>query len=157
LIDAGQTAVAAAEDRAFGGTPLDEPLDRRFVDDRVAVVTGGAWWQSCGPAVLVSVPPSGTCSSSARSRRDRVEIRLADPQLSLATIAHELAHGLAGVDHGHDANFRAAFVDVVTVLAGAEHAAALSEAFVAMGIGAGRRRWPPPYRAAGDGFVVVTA
>jgi hypothetical protein len=86
-----------------------------------------------------------------------VEIRLTDDQLTTATVAHELAHALAGVDHGHDESFRAAYVDVVAVLAGTGPATALAEAFAAMGIAGGARRWPPPHRAAGDGFVVVSA
>jgi hypothetical protein len=77
--------------------------------------------------------------------------------LSVATVAHELAHALAGVGHGHDGVFRAAYVDVVTALAGAAPAAALAEAFAAMGIAAAARRWPSPHRIAGDGFVVVSA
>jgi hypothetical protein len=149
--------VAAAEERAFGGTELDEPIDRRAAEARLAEVTGGTWWRCCGPAVTVARPRAGTRSSSARGATDRVEIQLTEGQLSIATVAHELAHALAGVEHGHDDDFRAAYVDVVTALAGAAPAAALSEALAAMGIAAGRRRWPPPHRVAGEGFVVVSA
>ena len=157
MIERGWAAVAAAEERAFGGTELDETIDRRTAEARVVEATGGPWWRGCGPAVIVARPRASARSSSARLVTDRVEIQLTDAQLSVATVAHELAHALAGVDRGHGGEFRAAYVDVVAVLAGAAPALALSEAFAAMGIAAGARRWPPPHRAAGDGFVVVSA
>jgi hypothetical protein len=157
LIDRGRSAVGAAEERAFGGTELDEPIDRRTAEARLADVTGGPWWRRCGPAVIVARPRASARSSSARGDTDRVEVQLTEPQLSVATVAHELAHALAGVDHGHDDAFRAAYVDVVAVLAGVGPARALSEAFAAMGIAAGERRWPPPHRAVGDGFLVIGA
>jgi len=157
LTDRGRAAVAAAEERAFGGTELDEQIDRRTAESRLAEVTAGSWWHGCGPAVSVARPRAGARSSSARGVSDRVEIQLTDGQLSVATVAHELAHALAGLAHGHDDAFRAAYVDVVATLAGAGPAAALAEAFVAMGIAAGERRWPSPHRVVGDGFVVVSA
>ena len=45
-------------------------------------------------------------------------VALATGQRDVATLAHELAHALAGVAGGHDARFRAALVDIVVVLAG---------------------------------------
>ena len=53
--------------------------------------------------------------------------------------------------------FRAAYVDVVAVVAGAGDAAALGDAFAAMGLDVDERRWPAPYRSSGDGFVVTSA
>ena len=107
--------------------------------------------------VVASAPRSGTRSSSARHRGADVDVRLADGQLTLGTIAHELAHALAGIDRGHDARFRAAYVDVVAVVAGAADSAALSDAFAAMGLDVDERCWPAPYRASGEGFVVISA
>ena len=78
---------------------------------------------------------------------------MSDEQLTIATAAHELAHALAGIDHGHDAP-SAAYVDVVAMVGGASAAGALTEAFEAMGIAMAGRRWPSPYRAEGDGFVI---
>jgi hypothetical protein len=149
--------VAAAEEIAFGGTVADAPLVRRALEQRLEALTAGPWWRCCGPVVTVSTPRGGARSSSARDRPGHVDIRLADEQLTLATVAHELAHALAGVDRGHDAVFRAAFVDVASVLAGAEAAVALADAFVAMGAALAPRRWPTPYWAVGDGFVVTSA
>jgi hypothetical protein len=86
-----------------------------------------------------------------------VEITFAEGQLTLATVAHELAHALAGIDHGHDPVFRAAFVDVIAVLAGPDAADDLAGSFRAMGADPGARTWPAPYWACGDGFVVTSA
>lgn len=148
--------MAAAEEMAFGGTELDAPIDRAAAEQRIADITTGPWWRSCGPAVTVSTPRAGIRSSTARDRTGDVGIQLSDEQLSLGTVAHELAHALAGVGHGHDATFRAAYVDVVAVLAGGASAAALDAAFAAMHVAAADRGWPPPHRAVGDDFVVTT-
>ena len=156
-VDRGRAAVSAAEDMAFGGTGLDIALDRAGVDGVLVAITGGPWWSSCGPAVTLSSPRGGTRSSSARARRDHVEITFAEGQLTLATVAHELAHALAGIGHGHDAVFRAAFVDVVAVLAGAGAADELAGSFRAMRVDPGVRTWPAPYWVCGDGFVLTSA
>jgi hypothetical protein len=156
-VDRGRAAVSAAEDMAFGGTELDLALDRASADEAVAAITGGPWWISCGPAVTLASPRGGTRSSSTRARRDHVEITLAEGQLTLATVAHELAHALAGIGHGHDAVFRAAFVDVIAVLAGPDAADDLAGSFRAMRVDPGARTWPAPYWAVGDGFVVTSA
>jgi hypothetical protein len=157
--DEGRTAVYEAEDAAFGGTSLDE---RRSFPDLVLVadeLTTGAWWQSArGPRVRVVTARQGAASSSARTGRSgdgSVEVRLAAAQQNLAALAHELAHALAGVGHGHDATFRAALVDVCALVADREASAALERAYRALDVPAGRRRWPPPVRATGAGFVVL--
>lgn len=156
-VDRGRAAVSAAEDMAFGGTGLDLALDRAGVDRALAAITGGPWWSSCGPSVTLASPRGGTRSSSARAGHDHVEITFAEGQLTLTTVAHELAHALAGIGHGHDSMFRAAFVDVIAVLAGPDAAVDVTGSFRAMGIDPGVRTWPAPYWACGDGFVVTSA
>ena len=76
-------------------------------------------------------------------------MRIAPGQHTLGTLAHELAHALAGVTHGHDASFRAAHVDVCALLADRAAAASLVAAYAQIGLTVGRRRWPPPVRACG--------
>ena len=156
LTDRGRAAVAAAEERP---SAAPRPTSRSFVGGRVAPRRGDG-------RVVVAPLWAGRDRRSAagwdaiveaRGVSDRVEIQLTDGQLSVATVAHELAHALAGLEHGHDDAFRAAYVDVASALAGVAPAAALAEAFAAMGIAAGDRRWPSPHRVAGDGFVVVSA
>jgi hypothetical protein len=152
--DVGREAAYAAEDRAFGGTDLDvvEPLDGLVAI--AAALTDTDWWRSAaGPPVVLG--PARAQSSSARRDGGAVVIRLADAQRTRATLAHELAHALAGVDHGHDATFRAAHIDVVAMLAGAAAATTLAAAYTDLGVPARRRRWPRPERVRGDGFVVL--
>ncbi len=158
--DRGREAVYAAEEAAVGGTDLD---DRRSLADlrRVAAeVVDGVWWRSCrGPAVAVGGARADALSSRAVQGRGRVpgpvEVRLAELQQTSATLAHELAHALVGVERGHDERFRAAHVDVLAVLAGAGPAGALASSYARLGVAPGRRRWPSPVRAEGPGFVIV--
>lgn len=155
--DAGRTAVGAAEAAAFDGTSAAEPMSRAEAHRLVDAVVGGAWWRSVGPPVVVTVPRRSARSSSARSRvaGGAVEVRLTDEQLSAATVAHELAHALAGVEHGHDAVYRAAHVDVTALVAGADAGRALADAFAGFGLVVAARRWAAPWLAEGEGFVVV--
>jgi hypothetical protein len=152
--DAGREAVYAAEERAFGGTYLD---DVEQLDDLRAIgsaLTSSDWWRSArGPTVAIE--PTRAGSSSARRGGDAVVIRLAAAHQTRGTLGHELAHALAGVDHGHDATFRVAHADVVAMIAGAAAAAALTSAYAELGVPPSRRPWPPPVRATGDGFVLL--
>ena len=148
-------AVYAAEDAAFGGTDFDDELGSRRLDELIAGFTGGEWWRSCGVAdIELRRARSGSSTSSARSSATGcVVIRLASTTSS--TVSHELAHALAGVSCGHEATFRAAHVDVVTALAGAVVGARLRQAYDDHGVPVGRRRWPPPIRVRGPGFVMT--
>ena len=152
--DAGREAVYAAEEVAFGGTDLDDVMS---LDDLCAIgsaITVSDWWRSArGPTVAIG--PTRAGSSSARRHGDDVVIRLAADHQTRGTLGHELAHALAGIDHGHDATFRAAHIDVVSMIAGAAAASALTSAYLELGVPPSRRPWPPPVRAAGDGFVVL--
>ncbi len=155
--DRGREAVYAAEEAAFGGTMLAEP--RPFLELRLraeAVVTG-VWWQRAGgpPTEVVAARASAQASSARSTDPARAVVRLAGGQLDEATLAHELAHVLAGVDHGHDERFRAATVDVIALLAGSDPAEALAASYRAFGLVIGARTWPPPVRAEGDSFVIV--
>jgi hypothetical protein len=155
--DRGRAAVAAVEDAAFGGTDADVPIDREVLHIRIADVVEGPWWQACGPPVTVTTPRRSTRSSTARSRLGEtpVEIRLAETQLTVATVAHELGHALAGVGHGHGEVFRVAHIDVVALLCGAEVAQRLAEAYTAFELAVGARAWPSPWRADGDAFRII--
>jgi hypothetical protein len=155
-VDRGREAVYAAEEATFGGTELE---DRCAFSELVVVaanVVRGEWWREAGgPPVEVVAARADARSSSARADPDNVAIRLAAGQLDKATLAHELAHVLAGVDHGHDDRFRAAHVDVVAVLAGSAPAAVLAGSYAAFGLVVGPRAWPPPTRGSGNSFVIV--
>src|SRR5262245_34937714 len=154
--DLGREAVYAAEESAFGGTDLEDPLPLADLRVRTATVVDGAWWRaSGGPPVDVVAARGDARSSTARHPGRDALIRLAGPQLDVATVAHELAHALAGIDHGHGERFRTAHVDVVAVLSGSAPAALLASSYRAFGLGIGVRSWPPPARVLGDTFVIV--
>lgn len=149
-------AVAAVETAHFGGTDWDDDVPLPELVAAAAIVTAGEWWRAVGaPAVVVEPARSSARSSSARGRAGTILIRLAVGQRDRATLAHELAHALAGIDEGHGPVFRAALVDVVDVLGGgAVEAGALARRFVADGLHLAPRRWVAPWRWSGDGFVI---
>ena len=82
-------------------------------------------------------------------------MRLATGQRTPGTLTHELAHALAGVAAGHDDAFRAAHIDVVAFLAGADAAGHLARAYAVAGLSIGDRRWPTPIRVSGEGFAII--
>jgi hypothetical protein len=141
--DLGREAVYAAEIAAFEGTSYEAlvPLDELVAT--AARVTTGVWWPH-GPISVVAAR-SDASSSSTRQHGDRTPIiRLAAPQMTPATLLHELAHVLAGVGEGHGPVFRRAHVDLVARAFGAGPAAWLTDAYAVHRLAVGERRWPPP-------------
>jgi hypothetical protein len=148
--------VYAAEIAAFEGTSYESVVDFEVLAAQAAAVTGAPWWPH-GP-VEVRRARADAASSSARQRgADTPVVRLADPQMTPATLVHELAHVLAGVGAGHGASFRRAHVDLAGRLFGADEAEWLLDAYGAMGLDVGARRWPQPpaRRAVIDGPVAL--
>jgi hypothetical protein len=155
-VDRGKTAVYAAEDAAFGGAEIDtvvafaqlHSVGRRTID--------GEWWSLAGgPPVEVVRAPANALSSSARVCHSLPVVHIAAAQSTVSTLAHELAHVLAGVGHGHDELFRSAHVDMVAVLAGSGPARQLERAYRDFGLAVARRPWPPPFTGRGDTFLLV--
>ena len=155
--DRGREAVYAAEEAAFGGTIHEQPRSLADLQERARTIIDGDWWrQAGGSAVDVVAARSTARSSNARREGQHVAvIRLAANQHDDVTIAHELAHVLAGIGHGHDERFRAAHLDLVALLSGPRAASMLAEAYAAFGLSAGRRAWPAPVRGSGPSFVIV--
>lgn len=148
--DTGRTAVYAAEIAAFEGTSYESVVAIDELIGLAAVITGAAWW----PHGHIDVVParSDASSSSARQRGSRQPVvRLAKPQMTPATVVHEFAHVLAGLDAGHGAAFRRAHIDLVGFTFGDVEANWLIDAYSAMGLQPGDRCWPSPplTRAAG--------
>lgn len=162
--DVGRAELYACEIAAFDGTDLEEV---RALDEMTALIerlVADQWWS--GPPVRVAasrsdarssathgpVGVSGATSLGADGSGIPVTIRLAAGQATIATAAHELAHALAGIDHGHDATYRRAYLDVVTMITnlqtsdrrGTTHTDQLADAFAAAGLDIGTRRWPAP-------------
>ena len=149
--DHERAAVYAAEIAAFDGTDLETVLD---IDDVLATirhVVESEWWS--GPAVAARSARRDARSSTARCSGGPVTtIRIARPQATIATAAHELAHALAGVAAGHDERFRRAHLDVISVitnLAAAParrdlHVTQLEDAYGMADLAIGERTWPAP-------------
>ena len=158
--DGERTAVGEAEEAAFGGTEAEIEQPWAVLVDRAHALTTGGWWSAVGgPPVTVARSRVTARSSCARVRGDGpvVALSLADGQLDLATLAHELAHAVAGVDHGHDDRFRLAEIDVVALIVGSAAARSLAEAFPACGRARAARPWPLPWHLDGDGFRVLAS
>lgn len=163
-MDGERTAVYAAELMAFDGTDLETLQSLDSIVDAVRSVSTGEWWP--GPVVTCVAARRDARSSSARrcgADSDATVLRFAAAQLTVATAAHELAHALAGPEHGHDSVFRAALLDVVGVITNlatsdrrlALHTEQLGDAFVAANLGVGRRQWPAPSTAASGGAIAL--
>jgi hypothetical protein len=141
--DDGRAAVYAAEIAAFDGTSYESVVPFERLVAMANGVTSSAWWP-CGE-VEVRRARSDALSSSARQQgSERPVIRLAEPQMTPATLVHELAHALAGVGAGHGPAFRRAHVDLAAAVLGAAPAAWLVDAYADMGLTCAGRTWPAP-------------
>ena len=141
--DDGRAAVYAAEIAAFEGTSYETltPFDELVA--LAGTITAAAWWPHGEVPVVRARTGAGT--SSARQRGgDRPTVRLAAPQMTAATLVHELAHVLAGVGSGHGPTFRRAHIDLAGYAFGATEASWLLDAYSAMRISPGPRTWAQP-------------
>jgi hypothetical protein len=167
--DVDRAAVYEAELAAFDGTDLERVRPLRALDELVGRVVGGPWWP--GPGVRVAGTRRDAGSSCCRDvggvdqggSPSPIEIRLAPPQMTVATVAHELAHALAGPAHGHDATFRRAYLDVIVAVTNLDttdrrrllHHDQLLTALDAAGLAVGERRWPAPAELRGGGAIAL--
>ena len=150
-------AVYAAEDAAFGGTDFDDELDSRRVDELVAGITGGEWWRSCGVAdsrassrhgqARARHPPArqatGLCRRSASPRRRRRRCPTSSPMPwpgSTAVTTRRSAPPTSTSSPCSPAR---------------SSPPACGQAYRDYGVPIGRRRWPPPVRVRGPGFVMT--
>jgi hypothetical protein len=149
--DHGRAAVYAAEIAAFEGTSYEVITALEQLLDLGRLVTSASWWPHGGIAIVPA--RSDAASSSARQRGGGLAVvRLAAPQMTPATVLHELAHVLAGLDDGHGEVFRRAHVDLVGYAFGEEPATWLVDAYSGMGLAPGLRRWlAPPIRHVAGG------
>lgn len=68
----------------------------------------------------------------------------------MATLIHELAHALAGTAEGHGPVFRAAHLDLMSLVAQPADVEWLRRAYAAHGLAVGERQWDQPLSATGD-------
>lgn len=141
--DRGREAVYAAEIAAFEATSYERITPFPELLDLGRLVTTASWWPRGEIEIVPTRADAG--SSSARQRGSAPPVvRLAAPQMTPATVLHELAHVLAGLGDGHGALFRRAHVDLVGYAFGDEPATWLTDAYRAMGLQPGERRWIAP-------------
>ncbi len=153
--DIDRAAVYAAELAAFDGTDLEADMGYAAVARVTEAVLATSWW----PVRSARVQPARSDAASSSTRCAAadgdvgdVRIRFARGQCTVATAAHELAHVLAGPAHGHDPQFRAAYLDVISVITNLTsatrrhnvHVDQLRRAFAAVGLPIAERTWPPP-------------
>ena len=153
--DLGRSAVYAAEIAAFEGTSYESvaPLDQLLELGRL--VTAASWWPH-GDIEIVPARADASSSSARQRGAGTPVVRLAAPQMTPATVVHELAHVLAGLNDGHGAVFRRAHVDLTGFAFGDEPATWLVEAYHGMGLEPGVRRWlAPPIRRDAGGPVAL--
>lgn len=152
-VDRERSQVYAAELAAFDGTDLEEVIAVDRVLALISSVVEGDWWP--GGTVVSKPARSDAWSSSTRCGLETgavASIAIAGPQSTIATAAHELAHALAGVVHGHDDRYRRAHLDVVHTITnvdriagrGMEHVEQLADAYTSAGLVIGDRAWPAP-------------
>ncbi len=153
--DDGRAAVYAAEIAAFEGTSYESVTGLATLVDLASIVVAAEWWPHGQIAVVAA--RSDASSSSARQRgAAQPVVRLAKPQMTSATLVHELAHVLAGIPAGHGPAFRRAHVDLVGFVFGEAEAGWLLDAYAAMGLEPGVRAWPsPPIRRGTGGPVAL--
>lgn len=148
--DADRSRVYAVEELVFGETLFAEPIGEGGVLDLAAAIAVDPWWVECGVAFKVVPARRESNHSLARmgpSNDDVAHIRLTVHQQDAATLAHELAHLLAhvhGADVAHGALFRAAEIDLVTLVCGPAASRRLERAFAGDGLDAAPRRWDAP-------------
>lgn len=143
MTDVGREAVYAAEIAAFDGTAYESLVE---FDELVAIagrVAASTWWPH-GPVRVVRARRDASSSSTRQRGSAAPIVRLAAPQMTPATVIHELAHVLAGLDVGHGSTFRRAHLDLVGYSFGGSEAGWLLDAYAAVGLAPGSRAWPEP-------------
>lgn len=153
-VDAGREAVYAAEVAAFEGTAHESLVSFAHLLALAAEITSAPWWP-CGPVAVVPARVDAGSSSARQRSSGAPVVRLATPQLTLATLVHELAHVLAGVAAGHGPAFRRAHVDLAAHALGDAPAGWLVDAYRSMGLDLGERTWPQPPRPPAGGPIAL--
>lgn len=140
-VERGRAEVYAAELAAYDGTDLEAVVAFDELVALAANVMSQTWW----PAGRVPVRRARSDARSSATRHTAgAVIYLAGPQMTPATLIHELAHVLAGVGAGHGALFRCAHVDLASFAFGFERGRWLAAAYAVAGLSLGTRHWPQP-------------
>lgn len=143
--DLGREAVYSAELAAFDGTAYEALTS---FDDLLALardVDRAGWWPHGEIEVMRARSDARSSSTRATSGRSPV-VRLAADQFTPATLVHEFAHVLAGLEQGHGPVFIKAHVDLVRFAFGDDEASWLLSAYASIGLTPGIRSWSTAQR-----------
>jgi len=86
---------------------------------------------------------------------DRTEVRIGPGMDQAHVLSHELAHLVAPAGAGHRGLFRAAHVDVATLVLGAHGGGRLTNFYGRAGLTVATRAWPVPPEHGPGGLVAV--
>jgi len=149
-VDHDRQRVYDAEEAAFGGTTLDEPLSWDDVEVLMSAVTSDRWWTE----LAVPAPRLVRARADARtSCADGEAIRICRDGQTALTLTHELAHHLTGHlpwpasdlrEPVHGPRFRATSLRVAMVVAGQVAVDQLEEAWRIHGLSVTTWAFPEP-------------
>lgn len=145
-----------AEDAAFLETSYAERLGERgcrwLLDHLVAL----PWWTAAaGPAPVLRAARADSGRSTTVVADDRTEVRIGPGMDQAHVLSHELAHLVAPAGAGHRSLFRAAHLDVATVVLGTHGAARLTDFYGRAVLPVDARTWPAPPESGSGGLLAV--
>ena len=154
--DVDRRRVYDAEDAAFLDTTYADRIGERGCRWLVDRLVATPWWQAAGaPVPQVRAARIDSARSTTVVRSGGAELRIG-PGMDLAhVLSHELAHLLATPGAGHGPLYRAAHVDVATVLLGRHGANRLAERYARAGLALAPNRWPAPPNHGDGGLLAV--
>lgn len=154
--DGDRQRVYDAEDAAFLETSYAERLGERgcrwLLDHLVTL----PWWAAAaGPAPVLRAARADSARSTTVVADGRTEVRIGPGMDQAHVLSHELAHLLAPAGAGHGNLFRAAHLDVATVVLGTHGAARLTDFYGRGFLTVGARTWPAPAERGPGGLLAV--
>jgi len=155
--DSRRQQVYVAEELAFGQTLADESAGLDGVSTLAGILFADPWWVDATGGVVprvVRARSDAHRSTAARDRRGDWALRIAPGHDQPPTLSHEAAHVLTSVAieatpgataAAHGPLFRAAHLDVATVVFGAHGRQLLAHEYRRAGLDvAPRTAWPEP-------------
>jgi len=154
--DGDRQRVYDAEDAAFLETSYAERLGERGCRWLFDHLVAAPWWAAAaGPTPVLRAARSDSARSTTVVADDCTEVRIGPGMDQAHVLSHELAHLVAPAGAGHRGLFRAAHLDVATVVLGTHGAARLAEFYARAGLAVTARSWPPPPEHGPGGLLAV--
>lgn len=154
--DGDRQRVYDAEDAAFLDTSYAERVGERGCRWLVERLVATPWWVTVGgPVPTVRAARADSARSTTVLADGRAEVRIGPGMDQAHVLSHELAHLLATPDAGHGPLYRAAHVDVATVLLGRHGADRLADRYARWGLVLAGRPWAPPADHGAGGLLAI--